>query len=44
MNIFKPTWMIERIYNLSAKDLKAKGITTVLTDLDNTLTFFRAIH
>ena len=37
MNIFKPTWMIERIYNLSAKDLKAKGITTVLTDLDNTL-------
>ncbi|APR28261.1 HAD family hydrolase [Pediococcus acidilactici] len=37
MNIFKPTWMIEKIYNLSAKDLKAKGITTVLTDLDNTL-------
>lgn len=29
--------MIEKIYNLSAKDLKANGITTVLTDLDNTL-------
>ncbi|MBF7122177.1 YqeG family HAD IIIA-type phosphatase [Pediococcus pentosaceus] len=37
MNIFKPTWMIEKIYNLSAKDLNQKGITTVLTDLDNTL-------
>jgi HAD superfamily phosphatase (TIGR01668 family) len=37
MDIFKPTWMIEKIYNLSAQDLKAKGITTVLTDLDNTL-------
>ncbi|KRN94656.1 YqeG family HAD IIIA-type phosphatase [Pediococcus stilesii] len=37
MNIFKPTWMIEKIYNLSAQDLKKQGITTVLTDLDNTL-------
>ena len=37
MNIFKPTWMIETIYDLSPKDLKQHHISAILTDLDNTL-------
>ncbi|AEV95392.1 YqeG family HAD IIIA-type phosphatase [Pediococcus claussenii] len=37
MSIFKPTWMVERIYDLSADDLKNNGVEAVLTDLDNTL-------
>lgn len=34
---FKPTWMVESIYDLSPADLKRHGIKVVLTDLDNTL-------
>lgn len=34
---FKPTWMVTNIYDLTPADLKAQGIRTVLTDLDNTL-------
>ena len=34
---FTPTYMVERIYDLTVEDLKAHGITTVLADLDNTL-------
>ncbi|GEP19357.1 YqeG family HAD IIIA-type phosphatase [Pediococcus argentinicus] len=37
MHIFKPHWMVERIYNLSTDNLKSLGIKAVLTDLDNTL-------
>ena len=36
-NKFKPTWMIESIYDLQPNELKARGIKVVLTDLDNTL-------
>lgn len=36
-NQFKPTWMIESIYNLTPEELKQNGIKAVLTDLDNTL-------
>ena len=36
-NKFKPTWMIESIYDLQPAELKARGIKVVLTDLDNTL-------
>ena len=34
---FTPTYMVERIYDLTVDDLKAHGIKTVLADLDNTL-------
>ncbi|UTB75760.1 HAD family hydrolase [Latilactobacillus curvatus] len=34
---FKPTWMVNAIYDLTPEQLKAKGIKAVLTDLDNTL-------
>lgn len=37
LNQFKPTWMIESIYNLSPDELKENGIKAILTDLDNTL-------
>ena len=37
LNQFKPTWMIESIYNLTPDELKANGIKEILTDLDNTL-------
>lgn len=37
LNQFKPTWMIESIYNLTPDELKANGIKAILTDLDNTL-------
>ncbi|MCP0886729.1 YqeG family HAD IIIA-type phosphatase [Ligilactobacillus sp. WILCCON 0076] len=36
-NRFKPTWMIESIYDLTAEDIQAQGIKIILTDLDNTL-------
>lgn len=34
---FTPTYMVERIYDLTIEDLKAHGIKAVLADLDNTL-------
>lgn len=34
---YKPTWMIEAIYQITPEQLKKKGIKAVLTDLDNTL-------
>lgn len=34
---FKPTWMVEAIYQITPEQLKAHGIKVVLTDLDNTL-------
>ncbi|MFW8053970.1 MULTISPECIES: YqeG family HAD IIIA-type phosphatase [Vagococcus] len=34
---YKPTWMIEAIYDITPEQLKAHGIEAVLTDLDNTL-------
>lgn len=34
---YKPTWMIEAIYNITPDQLKKAGIKAVLTDLDNTL-------
>lgn len=39
MNIehYRPDFMLERVYYLTADALKEKGFTTVLVDLDNTL-------
>ncbi|MFV0558122.1 MAG: YqeG family HAD IIIA-type phosphatase [Enterococcus sp.] len=34
---YKPTWMVEAIYQITPEQLKAQGIKAVLTDLDNTL-------
>ncbi|MDO4855459.1 MAG: YqeG family HAD IIIA-type phosphatase [Limosilactobacillus gorillae] len=34
---FKPTWMVNSIYRVSPEQLKAQGIRTVFSDLDNTL-------
>ncbi|WP_251547997.1 YqeG family HAD IIIA-type phosphatase [Limosilactobacillus caecicola] len=34
---FKPTWMVDTVYNISPKQLQAHGIKAVLSDLDNTL-------
>ncbi|MHC9532478.1 YqeG family HAD IIIA-type phosphatase [Dellaglioa sp. BT-FLS60] len=34
---YKPTWMIESIYDLTPEDLQNHGIKVVMTDLDNTL-------
>lgn len=34
---FKPTWMVEAIYQITPDQLKEQGIKAVLTDLDNTL-------
>lgn len=34
---FKPTYMLEKIYQLTPAELKKHGIQAVLTDLDNTL-------
>lgn len=34
---FKPTWMIERIYQLTPDQLAKHNIKGVITDLDNTL-------
>lgn len=36
-NQFRPTWMLESIYNLTPEELKQNNIKAVLTDLDNTL-------
>lgn len=37
LNSFKPTWMVESIYQITPEQLKNAGIKAVLTDLDNTL-------
>lgn len=37
LNNFKPTWMVNAIYDLTPEQLQAHGIKAVLTDLDNTL-------
>lgn len=37
LNHFKPTWMVNAIYNITPAELKKRGIKLVLTDLDNTL-------
>ena len=34
---FRPTWMIESVYDLTPEQIKAHGIKAILTDLDNTL-------
>ncbi|MGY3765312.1 YqeG family HAD IIIA-type phosphatase [Vagococcus vulneris] len=34
---YKPTWMVEAIYDITPEQLKQHGIKAVLTDLDNTL-------
>lgn len=34
---YKPTWMVESIYQITPQQLKKHGIKAVLTDLDNTL-------
>lgn len=34
---FKPTWMVESIYQITPEQLKRENIKAVLTDLDNTL-------
>lgn len=34
---FKPTWMIESIYDLTPAEIRRNKIKLVLTDLDNTL-------
>lgn len=34
---FKPTWMVNSIYNIDPEQLKSLGIRAVFTDLDNTL-------
>lgn len=36
-NNYKPTWMVEAIYQITPTQLKNLGIKAVLTDLDNTL-------
>lgn len=37
LNSFKPTWMVNSIYQITPEQLKRNNIKTVLTDLDNTL-------
>lgn len=37
LEIFKPTWMVKSIYQVSPTELKQAGIRAVLSDLDNTL-------
>lgn len=34
---YKPTWMIEAIYDITPEQLQQQGVEAVLTDLDNTL-------
>ncbi|EOH87733.1 YqeG family HAD IIIA-type phosphatase [Enterococcus pallens] len=37
LNKYKPTWMVDAIYQITPEQLKQQGIKAVLTDLDNTL-------
>lgn len=34
---FRPTWMLESIYDLTPKEIREHDIQLILTDLDNTL-------
>src|SRR5699024_486600 len=34
---FKPTWMVESIYQITAEQLRENNIRGIITDLDNTL-------
>lgn len=34
---FTPTWIVESVFDLDFKKMKEAGITTILSDLDNTL-------
>lgn len=36
-NTFKPTWMLEKIYQLTPEQLEKHNIKGIITDLDNTL-------
>lgn len=37
LNYFKPTWMVESVYQLTPEQLKKRHISGIITDLDNTL-------
>lgn len=37
LEIFKPTWMVQSIFSITAEQLKDHGIKALLVDLDNTL-------
>ncbi|WP_423189686.1 YqeG family HAD IIIA-type phosphatase [Alkalibacterium sp. f15] len=37
LSSFKPTWMVESIYQITPEQLKKANIKAILTDLDNTL-------
>jgi len=37
LNSFKPTWMVESIYQITPEELRKENIKAILTDLDNTL-------
>lgn len=36
-NSYKPTWMVDAIYQITPEQLESHGIKAILTDLDNTL-------
>lgn len=44
LNIFKPTYIVESIYNIKVEDLKRLGKEVVFTDLDNTLIAWNHPH
>lgn len=44
LDIFKPTYIVESIYNIKAEDLKRLGKEVVFTDLDNTLIAWNHPH
>lgn len=37
LEFFRPTWMVQSIYSITAEQLREQGIKAVLIDLDNTL-------
>lgn len=37
MSVFQPTWVLRSLFHLQPADLKRHHISTILTDLDNTL-------
>lgn len=44
LDIFKPTYMVDSIYNITPEQLKDKGKKVVFTDLDNTLIAWNHPH
>lgn len=44
LNIFKPTYMVESIYNITPEELKKRGKKVVFADLDNTLIAWNHPH